>query len=142
MKIKQSEIPTYYALCIRNECQRAQVCLHQIAYELVKDKDEYLKIINRNRCTCDDTCPYFADSKPVKFAKGFSQMQTKMFPAQYSTFMNTLRDLWGRTPYFERHRGVRLLPPDEQQVIRDLLKKIGVTEELAFDGYEKQTNWI
>mgnify|MGYP003203965636 FL=1 len=64
-----------------------------------------------------------------------------MFPDQYANFMAICISEWGRNPYFERRRGARLLPQNEQKFIMKALKMAGVTEEMQFDSYEHAINW-
>lgn len=138
--IHASEVPRTYHLCSRKDCPKAHSCLHQIAYELTHETREILTIINPEFCDEAD-CKYYADANPQVFAKGFSKMQSRMYPAQYDEFMSRLRKLWGRTPYFERRRGERLLPDDEQALILQTLKDVGVTENLDFDDFVRGVKW-
>ena len=119
------EIPIDYAVCQQQDCPRAEKCLHQIAY----------------LCTRDGACPYFRDSAPVTYARGFTGMQSRMFPAQYQQFMSILMSHFGRNPYFERRRGEFPLSPKEQRIVLNALRRVGVTEELRFDHYEESVNW-
>ena len=92
-------------------------------------------------CTRDEACPYFRDSAPVTYARGFTGMQSRMFPAQYQQFMSILMSHFGRNPYFERRRGEFPLSPKEQRIVLNALRRVGVTEELRFDHYEESVNW-
>ncbi|MEO3239187.1 DUF6078 family protein, partial [Parabacteroides distasonis] len=91
--------------------------------------------------TRDEACPYFRDSAPVTYARGFTGMQSRMFPAQYQQFMSILMSHFGRNPYFERRRGEFPLSPKEQRIVLNALRRVGVTEELRFDHYEESVNW-
>ena len=91
--------------------------------------------------TKNKNCPYYRDSTPVKFARGFTNMQKQMLPGQYERFRLRLIGHFGRNPYFERRRGNRLLTPEEQDIILQVLKDIGITKELAFDAYEEKLYW-
>ena len=83
----------------------------------------------------------FRDSAPVTYARGFTGMQSRMFPAQYQQFMSILMSHFGRNPYFERRRGEFPLSPKEQRIVLNALRRVGVTEELRFDHYEESVNW-
>ena len=125
------EIPIDYA-----------VCLHQIAYQpLIEQPATVLRLLNPTLCTRDEACPYFRDSAPVTYARGFTGMQSRMFPAQYQQFMSILMSHFGRNPYFERRRGEFPLSPKEQRIVLNALRRVGVTEELRFDHYEESVNW-
>lgn len=59
-----------------------------------------------------------------------------MFPQQYDQFMTTLCFHFGRNQYFKRRRGV-----EEQEVIRQMLEKVGADSKMEFDKYEEHINW-
>lgn len=121
---------------------RAGKCLHQIAYQpLIEQPATVLRLLNPTLCTRDEACPYFRDSAPVTYARGFTGMQSRMFPAQYQQFMSILMSHFGRNPYFERRRGEFPLSPKEQRIVLNALRRVGVTEELRFDHYEESVNW-
>ena len=124
-----------------SSCPMAATCLHQIAYFTLMEHEEYLQLINPSRCSKNESCIYYRDSKPVTYARGFTNFQKRMFPDQYSRFMSICINHWSRNPYFERRRGERSLPPDEQVFILNALKTVGVTEDMKFDSYEENINW-
>ena len=147
-KRTHTDIPPSYAVCEHAECPLADTCLHQLAYgELIKT-ETYLHLINPSRVAMDDDgnargegCEFYRNNTPVTYARGFTNFQKRMFPDQYSTFMDKCIHHWSRNPYFERRRGDRPLPPDEQAFILKALKDCGVTEEMQFDSYEESINW-
>ena len=127
---------------LQQDCPRAEKCLHQIAYRpLIEQPATVLRLLNPTLCTRDGACPYFRDSAPVTYARGFTGMQSRMFPAQYQQFMSILMSHFGRNPYFERRRGEFPLSPKEQRIVLNALRRVGVTEELRFDHYEESVNW-
>lgn len=136
------EIPADYAVCQHTDCPRAGKCLRQIAYQpLIERPANVLCLLNPTLCTRDEACPYFRDSAPVTYARGFTGMQKRMYPQQYQRFMSALLLHFGRSPYFERRRGDMPLSPKEQKIVRSALRHAGVTEELKFDQYEDCVNW-
>lgn len=120
----------------------AATCLHQVAYSiLMEHNEEFLRLINPARCSKDETCTYYRDKKPVIFARGFTNFQKRMYPQQYDQFMTTLCFHFGRNQYFKRRRGDILLPPEEQEVIKLMLEKVGADSKMDFDKYEEHINW-
>ena len=120
----------------------AATCLHYIAYTMMMEQnEEYLQLINPARCSKDESCIYYRDKKPVIFARGFTNFQKHMYPQQYDQFMTTLILHFGRNQYFKRRRGDILLPPEEQEVIRQMLEKVGADSKMEFDNYEEHINW-
>lgn len=136
-----SNIPTNYPLCLHTDCPKAETCLRQLAFRRQADLGMYLRLINPTKCTKQENCPHYADNKPVIFAKGFTNFQKRMYPDQYSKFMNRLILHFGRNAYFMRRRGDILLPPNEQEVIKKALKRSGITQEMKFDQYVECINW-
>lgn len=120
----------------------AATCLHHIAYTMMMEQnEEYLQLINPARCSKDESCIYYRDKKPVIFARGFTNFQKRMYPQQYDQFMTTLCFHFGRNQYFKLRHGDILFPPEEQEVIRQMLEKVGADFKMEFDNYEEHINW-
>ena len=134
-------VPQYYRVCLHADCKKAGTCLHQIAYNHLIADQTYLELINPTRCKPDGQCPFFRDCAPVRFARGFAHFQKRMFPEQYDRFAAILMQRFGRNPYYERRRGDTALPPSEQRLVLDTLRRVGVTEEMKFESYEEAINW-
>lgn len=134
-------LPDGYAVCEHVDCPVASTCLHQIAYGILLEKEKYLRLINPGLCTKDGACTFYRDCKPVTYARGFTNFQRRMYPAQYQHFMTALIGKFGRNPYFERRRGATPLPPAEQHIVLNALKDAGVNEDMRFDKYEEHINW-
>ena len=83
----------------------------------------------------------FRTASPVKYARGFINLQKHIFPQQYEQFMPTLVLHFGRNQYFKRRRGAVLLPHEEQEVIKFVLQKVGADSSMDFDKYEEHINW-
>ena len=127
-----TSLPTNYPVCEHSSCPMAATCLHHIAYTMMMEQnEEYLQLINPARCSKDESCIYYRDKKPVIFARGFTNFQKHMYPQQYDQFMTTLILHFGRNQY----------PPEEQEVIRQMLEKVGADSKMEFDNYEEHINW-
>ena len=141
-KKEYTSLPKDYPLCEHSSCPMAATCLHQVAYSMMMEQNaEYLRLINPTRCSKDEACTYYRDKKPVIFARGFTNFQKCMYPQQYDQFMTTLILHFGRNQYFKRRRGDILIPPEEQEVIRLMLEKVGADSKMDFDKYEEHINW-
>lgn len=138
---EHTSLPDHYPVCEHGDCVMAATCLHQNAYTEKVQQDDFLLLINPTRCSKDAECRFYRDNRPVTYARGFTGFQKRMFPDQYSRFMAVCISHWSRNTYFERRRGDRLLPPDEQVFILNALREAGVTEALKFDHYEECINW-
>lgn len=133
--------PKNYSVCVHSQCTKAEECLHRIAFEKFRATKKHMRLINPDFCTADDSCAYYHYGKPVRFARGFTNFQQRMYPKQYDKFKDALVMHFGRNQYFERRRGVMALPPEEQELILQTLKNVGVTEKMEFDHYEDAVYW-
>lgn len=140
-KKEYTSLPKDYPVCEHSSCPMAATCLHQTAYSTLMEHSEYLRLINPSRCSKNESCIYYRDSKPVTYARGFTNFQKRMYPQQYDKFMTTLILHFGRNQYFKRRRGDILIPPEEQEVIRLMLEKVGADSKMDFDKYEEHINW-
>lgn len=136
-----TSVPPDYAVCIHDDCPLAKGCLHQIAYPQLLPERDTLRLVNPERCTKNTQCPYYRDAKPVRYAKGFTQIQKHMFPDQYDQFSKLLIAKFGRNPYYERRKGLTVLSPKEQELILDMLRKVGADDQMDFDSYLEATHW-
>lgn len=140
-KKEYTSLPKDYPVCEHSSCPLAATCLHQTAYSTLLEHADYLRLINPTRCCKNEACTYYRDKKLVIFARGFTNFQKRMYPQQYDQFMTTLILHFGRNQYFKRRRGDILLPPEEQEVIRLMLEKVGADSKMDFDKYEEHINW-
>lgn len=134
-------MPTGYAVCVHADCTQGEHCLRRKVYNDLTPTTERLTVINPERCTKSADCPYFRDSAPVNYARGFKGMRLSMNPVQYSVFQETLRNTYSRTYYYALRRGDFGLSPRDQEIVRNALRQAGVSEELDFDAYESQYDW-
>jgi len=134
-------MPPTYPVCVLSDCPQATHCLHRTAYEALTQTADEMRLVNPERCTQTENCPYFRDNTPVRYARGFKQMRERMYPAQYRQFQQTLIAAFGRNAFYERQRGDYGLPPAEQATVRQALRKAGVADDLDFDAYETQLDW-
>ena len=140
-KFTLEDVPSGFALCMRNDCKLCDHCLRQMAYKDVVTEDLWaVCLVNPLRVKPSETCEYFRTDEPATYARGFVKMKQEMLPRQYDEFMVRLIGRFGRTGYYERRRGERLCSPKEIEFIRNVLKDMHLPE-LEFDGYQKQLNW-
>ena len=139
-KFTLEDLPSGFALCMRNDCKVCEHCLRHIAYNDVGKDLKRLTIVNPLLVAASEQCEFFRTDELATYAKGFTKMQLKMIPGQYQDFSVRLIGRFGRTGYYERRRGERLCSPAEIETIRAVLQELGLPD-LEFDGYQKQYNW-
>ena len=141
LKRDYKSIPKNYSVCLHEKCKVASSCLHQLMYQKQIETKSCLNLVNPNMCSKNRKCEFYRDSKPVTYARGFTNFQKRMFPGQYQEFMEILQGVFGRNAYFERRSGRRAMPPEEQEAVLAVLKRLGVTEGVKFDSYEENIDW-
>ena len=139
-KINYDEVPGCYLHCIKADCKMASHCLRQLAMQNLPGNLTAVTILNPQLTQTGEGCEYYRDDKPQVYGKGFKNMQKKMLPDEYCTFMYRLQGKFGRNPYFERRKGAQLCSPSDIKQVEDALKAIG-HEELKFDAYVEKLNW-
>lgn len=133
--------PDHYLVCMHSQCPKAGNCLHRMAYDMLRARTDRMRLLNPDHCTADDHCPHYRCGEPVRYARGFTGFQPHMYPQQYDRFKAALVRHFGHTSYYIRRRGEVAMPPGEQAVVLQALRKAGVTEELTFDSYEDAVCW-
>lgn len=140
-KTLSKEVPENYALCLREDCPCASTCLRRLACKPMMERFTYLRVLNPDRCVPGSSCPYYRDSTPVVYARGFKGMQSRMLPAQYQKFRELLSGQSNLNKFYLWRRGEFALSPEEQNQVLWALRQAGVTDELPFDHYEESICW-
>ena len=139
-KFTLEDVPSGFALCMRNDCKLCEHCLRHIAYNDVGKDEKKLMIINPLLVEPSEQCEHFRTDELATYARGFVKMKQEMLPRQYDEFSVRLTSKFGRTGYYERRRGERLCSPAEIEFIRKVLQEMKLPN-LEFDAYEKHLNW-
>lgn len=140
-KTLSKEVPENYVLCLREDCPCASTCLRHLACKPMMECSIYLRVLNPDCCVPGTSCPYYRDSTPVVYARGFKGMQSQMLPAQYQKFRALLLNYFSMNVFYERRRGDFALSPEEQKMVLQALHQAGVMEDLSFDRYEECFRW-
>ena len=95
------DIPAGYPLCLHGDCPMADSCLRQLAYRRHEELGTFLKLINPSKCSQQADCPYYVSNQPVRFAKGFTNFQKRMYPDQYDNRWSLTNTSKPSTGYLE-----------------------------------------
>ena len=90
-----TSVPPRYEVCLHADCPKADVCLHQIAYQKLLSEQTFLHIINPKMCKKNARCPFYRNSTPMRYARGFTNFQKHMYPDQYAAFSSMLKSEFG-----------------------------------------------
>ena len=138
-----SQIPEWWPLCPNTQCSLATSCLRHQAFlqapHGVATWTCLLPGVWKNEQSEGPSCRFYQEAKTVRMARGFqhicSQLKRHDVPQE---FRETLTEYFGGVGNYYRYRkGDNLLSPDQQQVVRDLLHRLGY-DGLDFDEYVDQ----
>ena len=134
--INFDDIPEWWTLCQNADCPRAERCLRYLACQQAPAKVTNWKCVLPN-AWADGACPYYREAGPVRMARGFVRIYERLKgrDARHDIRL-ALTDYFGSKGSYYRYRdGERLLKPDQQQWVRDLLARYGYSEGVEFDDY-------
>lgn len=136
-----SAAPDDFMRCANSDCKAAEGCLRACVWREAQTHAVAVPTLNPRLATGGEQCPYYRSTKPVRMARGFKQLQSRMLPGEYEAFRQKCIARFGQNLYYCRRRGEKLLPPDEQDFILEAARSAGLTEDLSFDAYEESYDW-
>ena len=137
-----NQIPFDYPLCLNERCPQADGCLRQLSVESMPAEKDCWSIISPKRlATIKGDCPFFRSSRKVRYAKGFMNILDNLPYNQRRSIIVSLIAYFGQRTYYRSRKGERLLTPDEQQAVLNIIKRHNATTSQEFDGYEEDYLW-
>lgn len=137
-----NDIPDWWPLCQKHNCQKAAQCLR---FQACQQAPKGL-----NRWTCllpaavsGDNCDYFELAEPERMARGFVALYKRLGSRDARhDFRMALTDYFHSAGGYDRaKKGLRLLTAADQQWIRQWLADYGYTAEVEFDEYVDKYNF-
>ena len=86
-------------------------------------------------------CPHFQNAEKIHVAWGISHLLDNVPYKDGTNIKQQLIGHFGKTLYYRFYREERFLSPAEQNYIRQLFRRKGITEEPVFDSYTDEYNW-
>ena len=129
------------AHCSSNCCKVADLCRRAMGYKTITTEDKTLKMVNPMLTTNDESCPMYSHLHTVRFAKGFMKLQGEMSRTKFDALKQKLLAHYGKNPYYEMRKGMRLISPEDQSYITEAVSKTGATISDPFDEYVEQEVW-
>lgn len=131
------KVPQGWALCFNAECPLCQSCLRRQAGQLAPQELTVTRCITPS-ALAKGTCPHFASSEPIQYARGFSTIYDRVLKSDYTPLRKQMTlMLSGKRYYYEYKRGERRLSPEQQEAIRELFTSRGYADSVRFDATEQ-----
>ena len=135
-KLTYKDAPWGYPLCFNNECSLHDRCMHyQVG--LLAPADKLSGATVYPSAWKDGECKCFREKKIIQMAWGFSHLYDHLSRHRTSEARSHLRGYLGTgaSAYYRYHHGERLMSPQLQQEVLDIMAQYGSTEGLKFDHY-------
>lgn len=129
-------LPVSFGHCLNEHCLHADKCLrHQVALRIPKERG-LVTIVNPGHVSPDGKdCTFFIDERPLQYARGMTHLLDRVPLSDAKIIDKQIRAYFGRNNYYRSMSKVRLIKPQEQEYIRQLFRRKGITDEPVFDEY-------
>ena len=125
-----------FPLCFNHECAKNACCMHYQAGLLLPDDCHHGPAIYPTAWR-NGECKYFREKRLVLKAWGFTHLYDNLPRKDKSAARQRVMSYIssGCGPYYRYHHGERLLSPELQEAIMNILATFGSTDGLRFDHY-------
>lgn len=136
------QVPFEYALCLNDQCPKADSCLRRLCVQSMPAEKECWNIVSPKRLAdLKGDCPFFRSNRKVRYAKGCINMLDCLPYNKRKATINHLMACFGQRTYYRVRKGERLLSPDEQQTVLDIIKQHYADTTSEFDAYIEDYAW-
>lgn len=134
--------PYNFAHCLNTDCLRAEACLRRQMALRIPLKRATVTVVNPAHTTpTGENCPNFKADSTLRFARGMTHLLDHVPHNDALLIKEHLLSYFGRTQYYRLWRKERLFSPDQQEYIRQLFRKRGLSEAPVFDEYVEVYDW-
>lgn len=135
-------LPETFAHCLNEQCERADGCLRRQAALRMPAERGIVTIVNPAHITpTGEDCSYFKADCLLRFARGITHLLDQVPHSDAVVIKQQLLSHFGRTHFYRFWRKERLLSPGQQEYIRQLFLKRGISGDPVFDEYVEQYEW-
>lgn len=137
-----SKVPYDFDHCQQAQCPQAETCLRRLAAIHAPQTLPSMKSVNPNSLPADLTrCPYHLSTRKVRIAWGIKGFLNRLPLEDAKAIRRTLILHFTKTHFYRLQRKERCLRPRDQEYIRQLFRRYGVTEEPAYEYYTEEYDW-
>lgn len=137
-----SQYPKSYLLCFLSQCSKRETCAHYVAGEHVRKDDIRGHAVFPTALRREGGCPFFQQLRSYTAAWGFDRLLEDVKHKDVAAIRKAIKEYLGGNGTYSRYkRGERLLSPEQQEWILNLMKRYGYTGQLQFDHYVEALDW-
>ena len=132
----------HYTICFIDSCPLHRHCLRWMVGRYADtSRETYLSVNPHNPLMGSDSCPLYREDIRVIKKKGFTNMYYDMPWHLEFKIRRQLIAKFGRKQYFEMRKGERLITPDQQKVIEQVMRANNWQGPINYDGEEEDYLW-
>lgn len=126
-------------LCLNSACPQASTCRRFVYAQSIPEEEHSFSVFNPAYLSSLTSCPHYWSSDLVHYAKGFIHLLETLPAGDSKTLKCALISRYGRKNYYRYRKGELLLPPEEQELITNLVRQICPSVlSVEFDEYVEQ----
>ena len=131
----------HYSVCFIENCPLKEQCLHWLVGQYADPMPFVQTSMNpRNPKIGGENCEKFRPNVRAVMKKGMTRFYLDMPGRVEHNIRQELIWHFGRTQYFEIRKGLRLISPEDQEVIAAVCRSPGWDGPFVYDG--EQEDWL
>ena len=132
----------HYSVCFIENCPLKEQCLHWLVGQYADPMPFVQTSMNpRNPKIGGENCEKFRPNVRAVMKKGMTRFYLDMPGRVEHNIRQELIWHFGRTQYFEIRKGLRLISPEDQEVIAAVCRSHGWDGPFVYDGEEEDWLW-
>lgn len=140
---KGIQLPSMWTYCFNEHCPQHNECIRFISGKYVDDTKDVGSAVFPNACRDGRKCRFFKQARIVTFAWGFKKLFYNVRQRDAATLRLNLKAFLGsHGTYYNYANGRCKLTPEQQQGVLNIFRKKGYTENLEFDHYVEEPDFI
>ncbi len=129
--------------CFNEHCPQHDECIRFISGKYIDDTKYAGSAVFPNACRDGRKCKLFKQARVVTFAWGFKKLFYNVRLRDAATLRLNLKAFLGsHGTYYNYANGRCKLTPEQQQGVLNIFRKKGYTENLEFDHYVEEPDFI
>ena len=133
--------PKGYAVCFRKECPLAQSCLRQLSAD-DPSEERFISVVNLSLVRgAAKQCPFYKSSEKVRVAYGIDHIFNDIPFSKHKQVFHSVKNYFGKSTYYRIANKRRPIWPNEQEYVRQVFARNGISEPVEFGEYQDIYNW-
>ncbi|MCH5288846.1 MAG: hypothetical protein J1E32_02905 [Treponema sp.] len=134
--------PSLYMICQNVGCAFAETCLRHLCFLELTADETALTVLNPLRYPQEGgECAYYNSTKKIRVAWGIRHLLDDIPHQRVKNMRNELIAHFGRTRYYRIYSELLPLLPADQDAVRRIFRKNGITDEPKYGRFTEEIIW-